>query len=134
MLCTFNSTQAVLLQALKVAVPAVACPARLGLRLGLLLGARRALPEAGEVGGAKPARRGWLTSRLDASAVPGRVRWDALTCSMQMPSTRCMAASLNTETPCTCPEGTMRHRGASVSASATRDCRRQGLPGSRHFK
>ena len=93
MLPNLNDTQAVLLQALKVGVPALACPARLGLLLGLLLEACRALSEAGEVGGAKPARR------RDASGVRGRVRLDTLTCSMQMHSTRCMTASLPTETP-----------------------------------
>lgn len=99
MLPNLNDTQAVLLQALKVGVPALACPARLGLLLGLLLEACRALSEAGEVGGAKPAQRGRLTSRRDASGVRGRVRLDTLTCSMQMHSTRCMTASLPTETP-----------------------------------
>ena len=115
-----------------MAVPAVACPARLGLRLGLLLEARPALSDAGEVGGGKPARRGRPTSRLDASGVQGRVRLDTLTCSMQAHSTHCRTASLTLRNLCTCCEDAVRHRGASASASTTSHCRMQGLPGSRH--
>ena len=93
---TFNGTQAVLLQALEVAVPAVACPARLGLPLGLLLEARRDISDAGEGGGGKHARRGRITSRLDASGVWGRVRLDTLACSMQTHSTRFLMTTTKT--------------------------------------
>ena len=91
--------QAVWVQALRVAVPAVVCPPRLGLLLGLLLEARPALSDAGEVGGGQPARRGRPTSRLDASGVPGRVRLDTLTCNRQVHSARCKTASPTHRSP-----------------------------------